>query len=179
MVTKQQADEKRIKDEVTRRVHKIAEKADWWHLTIAERQKYYESWTADHQIGGLLDRVMDSARVRVYLKDTVMKSFNRAQRPDIQGLLSTMSISWANVTKRFVKPQSVLCDGRDLYTMTVAKEWKVAVMTAFERGHDVKQLRRNKVFVIEHTTSRFVDQSYRDMISTAAARLSIEVIWVT
>ncbi|MEG3923331.1 hypothetical protein [Microcoleus sp. T3_D1] len=168
-----------IKKDVMRRVHKIADEADWRHLTINQRTLYYKNWTSNPEIGGRLSQIMELERVRVYLKDTVMKSYSRTQRLDIRTLIASMSLPCEYVTQKFIKPQGLLCNGTDLYTLTVAKEWKTALLSAFERGYELKNLNRNTVFIIEHTTSRFVDQSYRDMIATAAERLTIDIHWVT
>lgn len=168
-----------IKDTVTHRVHEIADEVDWAHLAIPQRQKYYETWTADPEIGGMLRQVMEQTRVRVYLKDTVMKTYSRNKRPVLQALLTSMSIPCACITKEFIKPQAVLCEGTSLYTLVAAKEWKIAIMSAFERGCEVKKLNKNIVFIIEHTTGRFVDKEYRDLIDSAATRLDVQVHWLT
>ena len=168
-----------IKKSVTHRVHRMADEVDWSHLTIPERSKLYEFWTADPQVGGLLNEVMDPERVRVYLKDTIMKNYARSRRPEILPLLRSMSMPCDPVLQEYIKPVAVLCDHRYLYTLTVAKEWKISIMSAYERGLDVGNLDRNIVFITEHTTGRFVDRSYRNMIESAAERLEVDVRWVT
>jgi len=167
-----------IKEIVTKRVHAIADDVDWSYLTIPQRQRYYEEWTDAPEIGGLLGQVMEVHNVRVYLKDTVMRAYARGRRPGMEKLLASMSISCGQVTRAYIKPEAVLCDGRDLYTTTVAKEWKGAIMSAFERGCEVRNVRRNVVFMSEHTVGRFVDQAYRDVIGAAAKRLGVEVLWM-
>ncbi len=168
-----------IKEEVSQRVYDIADEVDWAHLTIPQRQKYYEAWTTDPEIGGKLSQVMDQTRIRVYLKDTVMKNYSRDKRPKLQSLITSMSLPCVRVTQEFIKPQAVLCDGNKLYTVAAAKEWKIALLSAFERGCEVRNLRENVVFFIEHTTGRFVDREYRDLIDSAAKRLEVKVFWLT
>lgn len=168
-----------IKHTVIERVHKIADEVDWLHLTIPQRKQLYESWTSDPEIGGLLEQVMDANRVRVYLKDTVMKTYSRSQRLEILTLLDRIGVTFGSVTREFIKPQAVLCDRCDLYTISVAKEWKNSVMSAYERGYEVGTLKTNSVYLTEHTSGRYVDRSYRKMIGTAATRLDVKVHWVT
>lgn len=168
-----------IKKAITRQVHAQADRHGWTHLSIDERRKLYEEWTNDPRIGGALSQVMDANRVRVYLKDTVMKSYARAQRPELLDLLQALSISSENVSKQYSKPDAILCQGASLYTLTVAKEWKTALMSAFERAHDETGVKRNTIFIREHTTGRFVDASYRALIEAAARRLGIEIVWLT
>jgi hypothetical protein len=169
----------RIKEDVTQLVHQRADQADWMHLNIPQRQKYYEEWTADPQIGGLLSQTMHPSHVRVYLKDTIMKTYSRNQRPDIRALLTNLSIPCAQVTRELIKPQALLCGRTRLYTLAPAKDWKIAIMSAFERACEFGSIKENVVFITEHTAGRFIDKKYRDMINAAARRLDVTVHWLT
>lgn len=177
-------EEQAIKAIVSARVHALADQLDWSHLTIEQRRQHYESWTADENIGGLLCKVIDSNRVRVWLKDTVMKSYLKTQRPCITDFLSRIGVPHGAVLRSYMKPEAVLCEdsnlfvGGDLFTLTVAKEWRVGLLSAYERAAEITRLGQNKMYFIEHTSGRFVDQSYRDLISAAGVRLGIEVTWV-
>lgn len=168
-----------IKDLVTKRVFGIADEVDWVHLTIHQRKQYYESWTSDPRIGGLLSQVMEENRVRVYLKDTVMRNYMRSRRISIHQLLNSMSMSFYEITEEFIKPQAILCDNTALYSLAAAREWKIALMSAFERGCIIPELEHNIVFFTEHTTGHFVDGDYRNMIAAAASRLGVRIHWVT
>lgn len=169
-----------MKELVTQRVREKADALDWMHLTIAQRTQHYKGWTEDPEIGGLLAMVMDPSKVRVYLKDTVMgRQYTHPRRPQLAPLLTTLGIKCNVVTREFIKPQGVLCNGTHLYTMTVAKEWKGSLLTAFERGKEIKRLKRSVMYITDHTTGRFVDKAYRDMIDDAARRLGVKVEWVT
>lgn len=168
-----------IKEKVTRKIHKLADRHQWSRLSINARRKLYEEWTNDPEIGGALSQIIDANRVRVYLKDTVMKNYARTRRPELANLLNTLSIPCGSVTKKYSKPSALLCDGSSLYTLTVAKEWKTSLMSAFERASEEGDMVRNTVFISEHTVGRFVDASYRALIEAAARRLDIEVVWLT
>ena len=168
-----------IKDTVTRKVRKLADKNDWSRLSIHARTKLYEEWTNDPEIGGALTRVMDANQVRVYLKDTVIRNYARSKRPELLKLLNAMSIPCQDVSKRYSRPTGVLCDNSSLYTLTVAKEWKNALMSAFERANEEGGITQNKLFIREHNAGRFVDASHRALIEAAAKRLDINVVWLT
>lgn len=169
---------KDIKKEVRYRVHQIATDIDWPHLSLAERTHYYETWAMDPNIGGLLARAVGPDGVRVYLKNSIMKEYKPAQQMTIRQLLASMSLPYTAVTQQFIKPEAVLCDDCALYTLTKAKDWKLALMCSYERACEHSCVTKNVVFVIEHTTGRFVDQSYRDLITSAAKRLAMELHWV-
>lgn len=176
--------EQAIKQVVSARVHAIADQVGWSHLTIEERRKHYEAWTNDENIGGLLGQVIDPNRVRVWLKDTVIKNYMKGKRPGVPTFLSRTGVPCGSILRTYIKPDAVLCEHADLFvrgnlfTLSVAKEWRVALMSAYERAVEITRIDRNIVFVIEHTSGRYTDQSYRDMISGAGAKLGVEVIWV-
>ncbi len=172
-------DDKQIKKNVAKKIHSIADKADWSHLSIPERQKYYEEWTDDPEIGGTLAQIMEPRRIRVYLKDTIMKDYAKSKRPELKKLLGSLSYSYIIASKNYIKPVGLLCDGNKLYTISVAKEWKISLLSAFERGYEVKNIKENVLFIIDHTSGRFVDNSYRKLIEDSSSRLGVKIIWVT
>lgn len=169
--------EKEVRRTVARRVHEIANASDWAHLNITERKAFYEKWTADNNIGGMLRQIMPASRIRVYLKDTIIRDYTRALRPSLEGMLKNKNID-CGATKQFNKPKAILCDKKALYTLAAALEWKGALLSAFERAHEARALEINKVFFIQHSRDRFVDSSYRAMIEDAARKLGISIEWV-
>ncbi len=168
-----------IKRKITKQVHKMADEADWLHLNIPERQRHYEAWTADPQIGGQLSQVMPANRVRVYLKDTVLKQYSKTRRTPIIQLLNTMGTECQRVTHKFQKPEAILCDGSRLFTLAAAKDWRNALTSAFERAYELDSKQENVLILTDHTAGRFVDLSYRKVIEDAATRLEVSVIWLT
>jgi len=168
-----------VKKSITKLVHTIADNADWSHLTIPERQKYYEAWTSAPEIGGALGEVVGPNRVRVYLKDTIMKTYSKNKQPELTGLLRSFSYSFEVINNRYVKPIGMLCNGKDLYTISPAKEWKAAVLSAYERGYTINNIRENTVFFTNHTQGRFIDHDYRKLIEESATSLGVKIIWVT
>jgi len=169
---------KAIKEEVRKRVYTLADAADWNHLNIEQRSRYYEKWTEAPDIGGLLEKIMPAGSVRVHIKDTIMGCYSRSNRLEIRDLLISMSVSCGKITREYVKPQAILCDGTNLYTLTRAKDWKISLINSFERAKEVKGIKSNIMLIYGHTSRRFVDRSYRSMIENAAGRLDIEVKWI-
>ncbi|KAB8144886.1 hypothetical protein F8S13_03355 [Chloroflexia bacterium SDU3-3] len=167
-----------IKHEIREALYKYADEIDWLHLTISQRKQYYEVWTSDPNIGGKLEKIMDSSRVRVYLKDTIMKSYSSKQKPDLKRILQLHSISCDHISQVFTKPQAFLCDNNQLYTLSTAKDWRTSMLSAFERAYEIKNINRNIIFITDHTQGRFIDKSYRDMISIAAKKLDIIIYWL-
>jgi len=171
--------DKAILKQVEKRVFHLADKADWQHLTIDQRRLLYEEWTKDPKIGGLLKKMIEPERVRVYLKDTIMGNYSRSKRINIRDLLRSMSIPCRSITKEFVKPQAVICDEVHLFTISDAKDWKVSLLNSFERARERPRTKTNKLFLVNHTSSKFVDIEYRRLIEEAGIRLIVEIVWVT
>lgn len=167
-----------IRRTVCQKVTELARAADWMHLTITEKTAYYVQWTENPEIGGMLRRIMKPNRVRVYLKDSIIGAFTRAQRPSLTKLLSNAGVTYTSVTSQYIKPHALLCDKRALYTLAVAQEWKGALLSAFERAHEAKSVEINRIYFIQHLVDKFTDASYRTMIEAAAKKLGVTVYWV-
>jgi len=134
------------RQEIVRRVREMADKADWCHLKIHERSALYRQWCNDPTIGGELAKLGGPDSVRVFLKDTVIKQYLKEKRPVLKDLLKQMGLECKRVTREYEKPEAQLCDNRRLYTLAVAKEWRVAIFSAFERAHDLGGVEENLVF---------------------------------
>jgi len=74
----------RIPDEIRRGLREklwaLADTLDWAKLDWYEKSSQYETWTRDPQVGGLLSNYMDQRRIRVYIKDTIMKGYVRSRQ---------------------------------------------------------------------------------------------------
>lgn len=57
-----------------------ANELGWQELMWAQKSPLYEAWTRDPEIGGQLSHYMDHRRIRVYLKDTIMKGYVRTSK---------------------------------------------------------------------------------------------------
>jgi hypothetical protein len=163
---------------VTAKLYELADKAGWKHLTNPERAKFYERWTHEQSIGGVLTKVMPQARVRVFLKDTVMREYIRNRNQSLRVLLGTMSVNVGHEAKEFKNPQAILATDGHLYTLAAARDWKMALMTSYERSAELKEVRARTVFFTDHTSKRFTDASYRALIDGCGRRLGIEVHWL-
>lgn len=168
------------RQDIVRRVREMADKADWCHLKIHERTALYSQWVNDPTVGGALSKlgVGGPDSVRVFLKDTVIKQYLKEKRPVLKDLLKQMGLDCKRVIKKFEKPEALLCDGGRLYTLAVAKEWRVAVFSAFERAHDLGGVKENLVFFTDHDIDRYTDKSYKTLIESGAEKLDVKIHWI-
>lgn len=169
---------KDAKQQIIDRIFAIADQVDWMYLPQPAKRLYYEEWTSDPQIGGVLAEIVGQENVRVHLKDTIMKLYARSRQPELPALLEAMSVHYDEITRKYEKPDAILCDGIALYTIAPAKQWKTSLMSAYERAYDARGLTKNLLFFTEHVTGRFVDRSYQEMIEAAGLKLGVQVQWV-
>jgi hypothetical protein len=170
--------QKKVAEEVTKRVFQLANSAEWPHLTIEQRAGYYQLWTEDPRIGGQLRKIMGDERVRVYLKDTIIGAYNRSRKPSVEQVLRSLQIRCGVVQKKFVKPDALLCDDRNLYTLSAAKDWKVSLINSFLRAQDYSSIDTNILYLTDHMTANFVDARFRETLEDCGKRLGVDVEWL-
>lgn len=171
--------EKAIKGDVTKRIHALADDLDWCHLSIPQKTRLYETWATDPTLGGQIAAVIGQEKVHMFIKDTVMRAYRRSKRTPLDLLLKNMGINHEYLIRSYEKPYALLYDHTHLYTLTVAKEWRMAMLSAYERAAMASEgVERNLMLVTDHRVDRFLDQSYKQLIQAAGERLDVEVHWV-
>lgn len=157
----------------------IADKIDWVDLSPGDKTTYYENWTNDLEIGGVLSRYIDKGHVRVYLKDTLLKEYVRLRQSDGSKPLRVLRISAKTKTaESYVKPHGrrlvdgrVICWGR-------ADDWKTVLMALHERTHGQVSARPFAA-VFMRAIGKYREASVRTMIESAAKKLGIgKVVWL-
>lgn len=68
-----------LRRELIALLYRRADELDWDGLSAAERSAWYTRWLDDPDIGGVLDAYMTRDQVRLWIKDTPMKHYNRAR----------------------------------------------------------------------------------------------------
>jgi hypothetical protein len=66
-----------VRDEIKDLLWKEADQIKWSALPATAKARYYTIWTEAEKIGGRLAGFMDPRQVRVYIKDTLLKSYMR------------------------------------------------------------------------------------------------------
>lgn len=168
----------RVREEIRARLWPIADEIGWAYLSPSAKAKYYENWTRDAEIGGVLTHYMDKGKIRVYLKDTVLKDYTRRSLADESRPLRVLGITEPAIAERFIKPHGLLLEDRRLIAWGKAEDWKLIFLAMFERAW----LNGNcELFggVLFYATGRFDDPSVRAMIETAASRLGVKhIVWL-
>jgi hypothetical protein len=166
-----------IRDALKDRLWTLADKIDWLNLSQHDKAKYYQDWTADPEIGGVLAHYIDRARIRVYLKDTLLKPYQREALSDKSRPLTVLGFSLPfDTIKTFIKPHGCRLANGTVVTWGRADDWKAVLMATHERAfacHEDK-----KYVVLFKASGRFRDDDFRLMVEDGAKKLEVVIKWL-
>lgn len=168
-----------IRDTMRDRLWATADDLGWSSLSDPERSEHYERWTKDATIGGQLAHFMDPRKVRVYIKDSLLKPYERSR------MLETESEVWRvldlaapqSFAQAYIKPHGRrLHDGR-VVCWGKSRDWKLILMAVFERGKGAVEFSAHAAVLVE--TGPTAEKPRRQLASEAAERLGIaHLVWL-
>ncbi len=167
-----------MKHQVRERLWHLADEVGWFSLSPPNKATLYEQWTRADEIGGVLERFMDRGKVRVYLKDTLLKDYTRARLADERRPLQALGVGkTVCAVEKYTKPHGRrLADG-EIVCWGRAEDWNSVLMATYERAYGLKGLVAFGA-VLLNATGRFDEPAVRAMIDEAAKRLDIQhVVW--
>lgn len=169
----------KVRHEVRDELWGEADLLDWDRLSAGEKTRLYTIWTNSPRIGGRLAGYMDPRRIRVYLKDTLLKPYTRDRLDDFGLVLRILTIpETVKVTKSYIKPHGrCLADGR-IIAWSRASEWKLTLLAIHERAFSAKGTVPYAA-VLMYASAKYADKISREMIGDAANRLGIQqLVWL-
>lgn len=158
----------------------LADQLHWAKLSWYEKASYYEAWTLDQEVGGLLANYMDQRRIRVYIKDTIMKGYVRSRQEDPGRPLKAVGIdAEAEIIATYERPHGRrLTDGR-VIAWGNAEDWKLVLTAVHERSYDAPGA-STFAAVLMASNGRYSQPAVREMVQDAADKLGIEhLMWLT
>jgi len=168
----------RLPDDVRDRLRDLiwsrADKLGWSALNDAERAQRYEQWTRDPEIGGTLAHYMDPRKVRVYIKDSLLKPYERARLSGTEReILGRLGIPVdTEVAKRYIKPHGIeFADGK-IVSWGNSRDWKFVLMAMFERSALRPGSSPFGTVLVEG--GKTGDVATRKLVRDAASRLGIQ-----
>lgn len=172
--------DKDVRAELVKILWQKADELNWASLSDLERASWYENWSKDKDIAGVLANYMDTRRIRVYIKDSLLKPYLAARK---QGewtkvaLALGLNLEESKYKEKYIKPHGVqLLDGRFI-SWGSSRDWKAVVMSVYERSFKTNAARAYGAVLLE--TGKTIDEGVREMISTAAVQLGIEhTVWI-
>jgi hypothetical protein len=172
-----------IPDDVRERIRMLiwsrADELGWSDLPDSERAKYYEQWTREKAIGGTLGHYIDPRKVRVYIKDSVLKPYARVRLSGSeQKILQRLVVpAETEVAARYIKPHGVrFVDGR-IVSWGNSRDWKLILMAMFERAALSPGSSAFGMVLLEN--GKTAEGATRNIVCDAAARLGIQRLeWI-
>jgi hypothetical protein len=168
-----------VRDEIKETLEKRADEIGWMRLPAPRKSLLYEQWTRDAAIGGVLANYLDARRVRVYIKDTLLKDYVPNTLADAALPLRALAIpSDAPIVEVLIKPHGRrLRDGR-VISWGRADDWKTVLMATYERAY-AGSGRRPFGAVLLQAVGRYGQDDARGMVENAAKLLGVErVAWL-
>lgn len=160
------------------RLWDTADQLGWQNLSQSDKARYYEIWTRDPELGGVISRYMDGGQVRVYIKDTLLKDYARVRMADPERPLRSLGIDdQVACIEKYIKPHGrrlddgrVLCWGR-------SDDWKSILMAVHERAFYCKGKPFAAVFMA--SCGKYHDAYSRAVVEDAGKKLGIErIMWL-
>lgn len=174
---------KKIPDDVRDRMRKLisarAKDLGWHELNDAERSKHYEQWTSDKDVGEKLAHYMDPRKVRVYIKDSLLKPYERARLSGTEKeIMKRLGVQEGDeVDERYIKPHGVkFADGR-IVSWGNSRDWKSVTMAMFERAALSPGSTAFGMVLLEN--GKTAEAKTRKIVRDAARKLGIEKLeWI-
>jgi hypothetical protein len=166
---------KGVKADLQKQLWEIADGLHWGQLSASEKAKCYTNWTADDAIGGVLGRYIDRGRVRVYLKDTLMKPYSLKILAGDVRVRAALNLGALGAVEQYRKPHGLrLGDGR-VVCWGKTEDWKLILMAVYERAA-ILNIASPYGAVLFGTAGRFDDSAQRKVVEDAGTRLGIRHI---
>lgn len=165
-----------IRDDIRDRLWAVADSLRWSNLPDSDRARHYELWTRDPAIGGRIGHYMDPRRVRVYIKDSLIKPYERSRllllEDDVWRLLSFPDPG--PPAQRYIKPHGRRLPDGKIVCWGNSRDWKLILMAVFERAQAKPSFQAFGAVLLE--SGRTVADQRRELVREAAACLGIETI---
>lgn len=166
-----------VRREIKELLWREADRLNWSALSSVDKSRYYSVWTETESIGGRLGQYMDPRKVRVYIKDTLVKSYTRQTSADPARVFRALGIDEnIEVSATFIKPHGcILPDGRQI-AWSNASEWKGTLMALHERAFEESE---PYAVVLTESAAKFGLARQRAVVESAASKLGINrLIWL-
>lgn len=161
------------------RLWEMADQLNWRHLSAADKSKWYGIWAESDEIGKNLIGVVDPLKIRVYIKDTLLKDYQRSGLSDTRTPLLYLGLSpeTVQVTRKFEKPFGLQLSTNQVVAWGKAADWKSILMAVHERAHDLKGVPFGAVLM--EPGARFQADIDRAVVKSAAELLQIRhLAWI-
>lgn len=168
-----------VRDRIRDLLWERAADMGWSGLADTERSRYYEQWTRETAIGGTLAHYMDPRKVRVYIKDSLLKPYERARVSGTeQDILAVLDVDpTLEIVHRYIKPHGLRFIDGQIIAWGKSRDWKLILMAMYERTALNDGASSFGTVLLE--SGNTADDGTRILVRGAATRLGIaRVEWI-
>lgn len=171
---------KEIRDRVRKKIWDKADELNWSRMSDLDRATWYENWSKGKDIGELLAHFMDPRKVRVYIKDSLLKPYLRTRLEELtESAMLAVGLKFEDTSFKsaYDKPHGrLLVDGR-VICWGNSRDWKSILISVYERSYRLDSgIPYAAVLVEGGKTTSF---STRELISGIGGKLGlIHVVWI-
>jgi hypothetical protein len=170
---------KEIRDRIRQKIWEKADELEWARMADLDRAAWYENWSKEKEVGGALAHFMDARKVRVYIKDSLLKPYLRGQLEDgaEKAMLAVGLRAEMAVMRSYDKPHGrLLLDGK-VICWGNSRDWKSIVMSVFERAYCLELGIPFSAVLIE--TGKTTNEGLREMIRAVGEKLGLsQIAWI-
>lgn len=118
------------------RLWELADQLGWRHLPAQEKSKWYGIWAESDEIGKTLRDFIDPLKTRVYIKDTLLKDYQRSAliNPRTPLLHLGLDPEAVQAQRNYEKPYGMLLGSGQVVAWGKASDWKAILMAVHERA---------------------------------------------
>lgn len=169
---------KGIRKQLLDNLSKEADDLGWLTLSDAEKSHWYDTWADEASIGGVLGHYRDQQGIRVFIKDSLMKSYTRQAQSDDRSMRRILGVDQRlRVTQTHIKPHGRWYEDGTVAAWGRASGWKLILLTLYERIDGRVDVKCSAI-ILTHALGRYADLEVRSMVEEAARRLGVDkVIW--
>ncbi len=169
-----------IRDGIQQKIWAKADELSWMRISDLERATWYEHWSKEKEVGGVLSHFMDARKVRVYIKDSLLKPYLRSRMQDgwEKAVLALgMSTEKVAIKKTYSQPHGrQLLDGR-IVCWGSSRDWKLVLISVFERAYRLDSAVPYGAVLVE--SGKTTNEGLREMISEVGRKLGLsKVAWI-
>jgi hypothetical protein len=168
-----------VRDRIRSKLWAKADELSWTRINVLERAKWYENWTRDKDVGGVISHFMDPRKVRVYIKDCLLKAYLRERlQNDWERVRRALEIDeqQQDFVRKFYKPHGrELADGK-IISWGGGRDWKLILISVFERAFVSGAATPYAAVMFE--TGKTTNMDVQAMAVEAGGRLGLaKVVW--
>jgi hypothetical protein len=168
-----------LRSEIQKKIWSKADQLNWLGLPDVEKAVWYSHWSKANDIGGVLAHFMDPRKVRVYIKDSLLKPYHRSRLEDaLDTVISTAGLT-ENVAfqRAYLKPHGRMAVDGKIICWGNSRDWKDVVLAVYERAY--QQPNGIPFAAVIFETGNTLDAGMRELVSTIGERLGLmQVRWV-